>query len=49
MSSALLSALTSLQQNNYVTRMSIFTFEEIDITILSVSILTTVGYDYGEL
>ena len=29
MSSSLLSALTSLQENNYVTRMSIFTFERL--------------------
>lgn len=51
MSSALQSALTSLQENDYVTRMFILKLfvVDIDVNLIAVAIITAVGYDYGEL
>lgn len=49
MSSALQSVLTSLQQNNCVTRRFIFSRGDQFHKLALVAVLTAVGYDYGEL
>lgn len=49
MSSTLQSTLTSLQQNDYVTRAFILTYGDQCYNLIAVILLTAVGYDYGEL
>ena len=48
MSSARQSVLTFLQQNNYITRMLIFAYGDQDHNLITVVVLTAVGYDYNE-
>ena len=50
MSSMLQSALSGLQQSDYLTRMLILaSCRDLYYNLITVSIITAVGYDYGEL
>lgn len=50
MSSTLQLALATIQQNDYVSRMFIFTHErDRSHKFVTVAVITAVGYDYGEL
>lgn len=48
MSSELQSAVSSIVQNDYVTRKHIHAGSSVDLTSLLVVILVAIGYDYSE-